>query len=132
MEQSSKEKSSWVSSIIEAIIKCIVYFALIMIMLEGVSRAYDFGNAVVNPKAMESEPGTIKTVTISEADTNESVARILSTLGLIESEWVFYVQQIFYEYEINPGNYQLSTSMNSKEILSIINQGQESGEDSES
>ena len=79
---------------------------------------------------MEAEPGTDRTVTISEGETASQAADQLAEAGLIKSKYVFMVQAIFYDYTIYPGTYELNTSMTSKEMLEQLStMPAEEGED---
>jgi cell division protein YceG involved in septum cleavage len=72
---------------------------------------------------MEAAPGTDKVVTITDGQSTGDVAYMLRNCGLIDSELTLQIQKRFYEYEFHPGTYALNTSMTSKEILQVLNEG---------
>ncbi len=48
------------------------------------------------------------------------MAKRLEQEGLISNRFALMVQAKFYEYDVGPGAYELSTSMTSKEMLRLI------------
>ncbi len=96
---------------------------VILLLAEGVSRGYAFGQSFFYQVPMEAAPGTDKVITITEADSDSEVIRTMKDLGLIDSELEARFQLFFYEYEIHPGTYTLNTSMTSKDMLQLIYEG---------
>ena len=110
--------------------KIIIYVAVGFLLYEGVTKGYAFGYEVFYPTAVEAEPGTDRTVAISEGETASQAADQLAEAGLIKSRYVFMVQAIFYDYTIYPGTYELNRSMTSKEVLEQLStMPAEEGED---
>ena len=69
---------------------------------------------------MEEEPGTGKTVVLDGDETVAEVGEILEEAGLIRDSRAFTIQAMVYEYEVQPGTYELNTSESSKEIIAIL------------
>lgn len=122
MSETTKEINKITGTIINISVKLIVYALVILLLYEGVTKGYQFGYEVFHTTAVEAAPGTEKTVVIEKGASAADVARLLKRTGLIKDELVFVIQAKFYEYDLNPGTYTLNTSMNSREMLEIINE----------
>ena len=48
------------------------------------------------------------------------MGEILEEAGLIRDSRAFTIQAMVYEYEVQPGTYELNTSESSKEIIAIL------------
>lgn len=102
--------------------KLILYALIILLLAEGVTRGYAFGHEIFYAKAMEAAPGHAASITIPKGQKSSVTISQLKDLGLIDNELAIQIQMKFYEYKIQPGTYELSTSMTSKEILQTLNQ----------
>ena len=74
-------------------------------------------------RLVEEAPGQRHDRDRLNQDTSVSeAAQMLADDGLINSEFAFIFQSMFYDYDaIYPGVYDLNTSMTSKEILQALN-----------
>lgn len=122
MSRITKEINKITGTIIGVSGKLILYAIVILLLFEGVSKGYAFGHDIFYARAMEAEPGTEKVVTISAEDSVSDAAQLLARQGLIDNQFAFQVQKLFYDYEIVPGTYTLNTSMTSKEILQTMDE----------
>lgn len=129
MSRITKEINKITGTIIGISGKLILYALVILLLLEGVSRGYDFGYAVVRPAPVEAAPGTDYQVTVPKGQTNSETIEMLHDMGLIENTLAAKFQLRFYEYEIYPGNYTLNTSMTSKEMFQLMNEKPEEEEE---
>ena len=122
MSNATREINRITTAIIRISMKLIVYALIILLLYEAVIKGYAFGHQIFYAEAMEEAPGHDMTVTI-EPDTSVSeAAQMLADDGLINSEFAFIFQSMFYDYDaIYPGVYDLNTSMTSKEILQALN-----------
>lgn len=122
MSRRTREINRVTTAVISVSLKTIILVLVALILYEGAVRGYAFGHEVFDPEAVSPPPGTEKTVEIGEGATAAETAAILKKAGLIEDELIFKIQARFYEYEIHPGSYTLSTAMTSKEMLQILNE----------
>jgi UPF0755 protein len=123
MSRVTNEINKVTGTIISVAGKLIFYAVVVLLLVEGCTRGYAFGHAIFCPTAMEATPGTDKVVTITDGQSTGDVASMLRSRGLIDSELILQIQKRFYEYEFHPGTYELNTSMTSKEILQVLNEG---------
>lgn len=117
MSDTTKDINRVTGAIIRVSLRMIIYALVVLLLFEGATAGFSFGYAVFAGRAVSQEPGITATVMVTEDQSTGEVGRMLEDMGLIESQYVFLVQAIFYEYEIYPGTYQLNTSMTSKEML---------------
>lgn len=117
MSDTTKDINRVTGAIIRVSLRLIIYALVVLLLFEGTTAGFSFGYAVFAGRAVSQEPGITATVMVTEDQSTGEVGRMLEDMGLIESQYVFLVQAIFYEYEIYPGTYQLNTSMTSKEML---------------
>jgi UPF0755 protein len=123
MSRVTNEINKVTGTIISVAGKLIFYAVVVLLLVEGCTRGYEFGHAIFYPTAMEAAPGTDKVVTITDDQSTGDVANMLRSRGLIDSELILQIQKRFYEYDFHPGTYELNTSMTSKEILQVLNEG---------
>lgn len=127
MSAGTKEINKITGMIIRISAKLIIYAAVLLLLYEGVTRGYTFGYEVFRPSPMAAPPGVDKVVSL-ESDSAQAAASQLKNLGLIPNEVLFLIQDQFYDYKIYSGTYTLNTSMDSKEILQILNENPEDEE----
>lgn len=124
-----KETKNVLLMILRVLGKIIIFFLLTVIFLTIIAKAYDLGYQIFNTPAIAQGEGYEITFTVSEGDSVGVVARNLESAGLIKDTTVFKLQKIFYQFKIKAGTYKLSTSKSSKEILQILNDGPQIGEE---
>ena len=127
MSQMTKEINAITGTIIGVSGKLILYALVTLLLVEGMTRGYAFGHEVFYATAMEPEPGVRYALTIPEGQDAAETARVLKDVGLIRNEYAVRIQMWFYDYEVYPGTYELSTAMTSKEILQQLNVKPETG-----
>lgn len=128
MGRITKEINKITGTIIGISGKLILYALVILLLVEGMSKGYEFGHEVFYSTAMEAAPGTEKVVTIPEGQRPSETIAMLHDVGLIGNQYAALIQMRFYEYEIYPGTYVLNTSMTPKDILQILNEKPEETE----
>ncbi|MDD3661227.1 MAG: hypothetical protein PHT89_10960 [Lachnospiraceae bacterium] len=100
--------------------------AILIVMVFGIYKmaigAYEFGYRVFAEPAMSEEPGITISVSITEDMDTMAVGKLLESKGLIRDARLFYVQEIVSEYKdkIQPGIFELKTSMTAEEILTVL------------
>ena len=127
MSRATKEINKITGTIISVSGKLIVYALVILLLYEGASKGFAFGHEIFDPTPVAAAPGIDKKITIAK-DTTVSEAADL----LLDNKFTFIIQSKFYDYEINPGDYTLNTSMTSKEMLAQINEAPEEEETDDS
>ena len=116
--------------IIKVSLKLIIIALLILVLYEGLHAGFNFGYEIFADVAMAPEPGVEVTIQISSDVSERQAGKLLRDKGLIHNAYAFWIQAIFYDYEIYPGTYTLNTSMTSREILDELSVKPEEGETS--
>ena len=101
----------------------LVFYALVLVLLVlGVRRTYEFGHDIFYAPAMEALPGTEKTVTLDGTESVADVGKLLEEAGLIRDHVAFSIQAKCYDYEVKKGSFSLNTSQKSKEIINTLDE----------
>lgn len=104
------------------IIKIVLAVAVIVIVFKLAVSAYDFGYQVFADLPVSDGEGRIVSVVVTEDQSSKELAKVLEQKGLINNAYVFYIQEQLSDYKdkIQPGVYELSTAMNSEEMLEVL------------
>lgn len=110
-------------NIIKKAIYLIAMVVIVILLVRGAAKAYDFGHAVFMDESITSkEDARDVTITIAEGDSVLDIGNMLERRGLIQDAYVFLAQSYCYEAgrKLVPGSYDLTTDMNAKEIMNAI------------
>lgn len=132
MSRTTREINRVTGTVINVSMKLILLALVCILMYEGVTRGYSFGHEIFDPTPMESGEGTAKQVTVEDGMSVMETGRLLEEKGLIQDAYVFLIESILYEYEIQPGTYTFRTTQTSMEILQMLSEGpkaEETGEE---
>lgn len=110
-------------------IKLIILLILVLIVQFIISSGYDFGYNLFAAPAMSSPPGREVTFIVEKGESTSDIIDELAEAGLIRDKFSFRCQIVFYDKILQPGEYILNTSMTSKEILLLLNDGPGSTEE---
>ena len=111
-----------IGSLAEAIIKIVVLVLIVSFVFRTAAAAYDYGFRVFAEEPMEAGEGRTISVSISGGDSAKEVGEMLQERGLIRDANLFRIQELLSEHhgKIQPGIYDLSTSMTAQDILAVI------------
>lgn len=79
--------------------------------------------------AMAAAPGRDMEIQVEAGASVSAVGKTLEKEGLINNQYSFIIQAMVYDYEIQPGDYILNTSMTSREILDILSEDAQEGKE---
>lgn len=104
------------------IVRIVVAAAVIAVVFKLAISAYDFGYQIFADVPMSEGSGRTVSVVVSEGQSSKELAKMLEQKGLIKDANVFYIQEQLSDYKdmIKPGTYELSTAMNSEQMLAIL------------
>lgn len=85
-------------------------------------KAYEFGYRIFAEEPMSAPPGRDINVVINESDSQDDIFLMLEDKGIIKDHLLFKVQKKLsaYKEDIEPGSYDLNTSLTTDEILKIL------------
>lgn len=105
------------------IIKTAAAVVIIIAVFRLAVSAYDFGYQVFADLPVSEGEGRIVSVVVTEGKSSRELSKELEEKGLIKSSYVFYIQEQLsddYKGKIQPGTYELSTAMNTEEMLEVL------------
>ena len=116
----------------KTIFKVTIYVVLALVLFYGCSYAYEYGQKVFEAKGVDDEPGEDITITIKNGTTVKQLGGILEDYGIIEDDFIFYLQTKVFEYKtVIPGTYVLNTSYSGEKIIAVLSEGSTSDEEGE-
>lgn len=104
------------------IIKIVVAVIIIVSVFRLAVYAYDFGYQVFADVPVSEGEGMVVSVVVSEGQSSREFAKMLEQRGLIHDANAFYIYERLSDYKdkLQPGVYELSTSMKAEEMLEIV------------
>ncbi|MDE7417589.1 MAG: endolytic transglycosylase MltG [Lachnospiraceae bacterium] len=104
------------------IIKIALAAVVIVVVFRLAVYAYDFGYQVFADIPVSEGEGRIVSVVISEGQSSRDLAKMLEQKGLVNDANAFYIYERLSDYKdmLQPGVYELSTSMKAEEMLEIV------------
>ena len=111
-----------IGSIVEMVIKIVVFIFIAMFVVGTATAAYDYGFRVFAEKPIDVGEGRTISVSIGSTDSAKEVGEMLQQRGLIRDANLFRIQELLSENHgmIQPGIYDLSTAMTAQEMLAVI------------
>ena len=112
-------------SLAAAVIKLAVAVLVVLLVYKIAVSAYTFGFRIFAEKPMTEGEGITVTVVYSETDSIKDLGQKLYDQGLIRDTKLFYFHEMFSDYHgiVQPGVYQLNTSMTVEEMLEKVRKG---------
>lgn len=120
-------------STVQIIVKVVVFAYIIMYIFRTATAAYDYGYRVFAEEPISSGEGRIISVYIEGDESALDVGNMLQEKGLIRDGRLFMIQELLSEHHgnIQPGVYDLNTSMTAQEMLEVIAVKPETDEETE-
>ena len=117
----------------QIIFKVVLFTFLIMYIFRTATLAYDYGYRVFTEPPLSFGEGRIISVYIEDGSSALEVGEMLQDKGLIRDGRLFMVQELLSEHhgKIQPGIYDLNTTMTAQEMLEVIAQEPETDEETE-
>lgn len=111
-----------VISILETVVKVVIAVFIIKFVYNAAVEAYDFGYRVFAEEPVTVGEGRTISIYVKEDESVRDVGADLEKKGLIRDGNLFFVQELLSEHhgKIQPGIYDLNTSMSSEEMLAIM------------
>lgn len=126
---------SIIGSTVELIIKAIALVFAVTYILRIATAAYDYGYRIFTETPVSQGEGRIISISVDDPVSVKDVGRVLEERGLIRDANLFVIQELVSENhgKIQPGIYDLSTSMTAQEMLEVMAaEAPEEGEEEES
>ena len=120
-----------VASIFSVAIKVVIIIISAMYIYKYALVAYDYGYRIFSEKPMSSGEGRVVTVTVNSEMDIEDIGTLLENKGLIRDAILFRLQERLSENhgKIQPGTYDLKTSMTAEEMIVVMSASEDDSED---
>ena len=111
-----------VISVFSTVFKIVLAIIIVMLVYKWSLMAYDYGQRVFNEPPMSAGSGRTVTIVVNEGDTAKEIGEKLEKNGLIRDAMLFRIQEMLsaYKDEMQPGTYELNTSMKTEEMMEIM------------
>lgn len=111
-----------VGSVFSVALKIIIAVILIMLVYKYAIQGYEYGYRIFGEPAMTTGEGRTVTITVNEGDSVKNIAQTLETNGLVREAKLFELQEKVSEYKnmLQPGVYELNTSMTAEEMMAVM------------
>ena len=111
-----------VISVFSTVFKIVLAIIIVMLVYKWSLQAYDYGQRVFNEPPVSAGSGRAITVVVNEGDTAKEIGAMLEKKGLIRDAMLFRIQEMLsaYKDELQPGTYELNTSMTTEEMMEIM------------
>ncbi len=117
----------------ELIVKVAALIFIVTFIYKTAVAAYDYGYRVFAEEPVTEGEGRTISVYVEEVDSVSDIGKMLQEKGLIRDAGLFTIQELLSENhgKIQPGIYDLNTSMTSQEMLAIMSASYEEEEPEE-
>ncbi|MCM1262343.1 MAG: endolytic transglycosylase MltG [Butyrivibrio sp.] len=114
-----------IGSIVETCIKIVAVIFIVMFVYDIAVKAYDYGYRVFAEEPMTFGEGRTISIYVKSEDSVKDIGVNLQEKGLIRDSNLFYIQELLSEYhgKIQPGIYDLNTSMKPEEMMAVMSAG---------
>ena len=119
-----------VISVFSTVFKIVLAIIIVMLVYKWSMMAYDYGQRVFNEPPMSAGSGRTVSVVVNEGDTAKEIGIMLEKKGLIRDAALFRIQEMLsaYKDELQPGTYELNTSMTTETMMQIMSMQAEEAE----
>lgn len=111
-----------IGSVIETIIKVVVVVFLIMFVYDKALQAYDYGYRIFAETPLTVGEGRTISIAVEQDESVKDIGEKLQQRGLIRDANLFFFQELVSEHhgQIQPGIYDLNTSMTTEEMITVM------------
>lgn len=111
-----------IGATVELIVKVVVFVVICMFILNTSVKAYEYGYRVFAEDPVSAGEGRTISVIVEETDSVSDIGEMLEEKGLIRDAKLFIVQELLSEQhgKLQPGIYDLNTSMTAEEMLAVM------------
>lgn len=115
----------------ELIIKVVAFAFIVMFIFRTATTAYDYGYRVFAEEPVSVGEGRTISVYVEENASPKEVGEMLQEKGLIRDANLFVIQELLSKShgKIQPGIYDLNTSMTGEEMLAVMSAAAEEVEE---
>lgn len=114
--------TSIIAAVAGAIFRVVVAVAVVYLIYKGTGICYDYGYRIFTEPAVSSGEGRTVTVTITPDMSALEIGELFESRGLVRDSKLFVLQYYLSEYvkEVEPGTFELSTSMTVEDMMAAM------------
>lgn len=118
---------------IELIFKVVIFVFIVMFIFRTSVTAYNYGFRVFAEEPMSLGEGRTISVYVENVDSVKEIGKMLQERGLIRDANLFVIQEFLSENhgKLQPGIYDLNTTMTSQEMIAVMAAQPETEEEEE-
>lgn len=122
-----------IGATIELIFKVVIFVFIVMFIFRTSVTAYNYGFRVFAEEPMSLGEGRTISVYVENVDSVKEIGKMLQERGLIRDANLFVIQEFLSENhgKLQPGIYDLNTTMTSQEMLAVMAAQTETEEEEE-
>lgn len=111
-----------IGSMVELIIKVAALLFIASYIIKAATAAHDYGYRIFTEEPISLGEGRTISVSVEEPVSVRDVGQMLQERGLIRDANLFVIQELLSEDhgKIQPGIYDLSTSMTAQEMMAVM------------
>lgn len=113
---------SIIGSTVELIIKVVALVFIASYIIKAAAAAYDYGYRIFTEAPVSLGEGRVISVIVEDPVSVKDIGKMLEERGLIRDANLFVIQELLSEDhgKIQPGIYDLSTSMTAQEMMAVM------------
>ncbi len=122
-----------IGATIELIFKVVIFVFIVMFIFRTSVTAYNYGFRVFAEEPMSLGEGRTISVYVENVDSVKEIGKMLQERGLIRDANLFVIQEFLSENhgKLQPGIYDLNTTMTSQEMIAVMAAQPETEEEEE-
>ncbi len=122
-----------IGATIELIFKVVIFVCIVMFIFRTSVTAYNYGFRVFAEEPMSLGEGRTISVYVENVDSVKEIGKMLQERGLIRDANLFVIQEFLSENhgKLQPGIYDLNTTMTSQEMIAVMAAQPETEEEEE-
>lgn len=122
-----------IGATVELIFKVVIFVFIVMFIFRTSVTAYNYGFRVFAEEPMSLGEGRTISVYVENVDSVKEIGKMLQERGLIRDANLFVIQEFLSENhgKLQPGIYDLNTTMTSQEMLAVMAAQPETEEEEE-
>ncbi len=122
-----------IGATVELIFKVVIFVCIVMFIFRTSVTAYNYGFRVFAEEPMSLGEGRTISVYVENVDSVKEIGKMLQERGLIRDANLFVIQEFLSENhgKLQPGIYDLNTTMTSQEMIAVMAAQPETEEEEE-
>lgn len=128
------KSGSIVAAVLGAVFRVLFVILAVYVIYQGALKCYDYGYRIFTEPAVSVGEGRSVTVAVTKEMSARDIGRLFENKGLVKDGRLFMFQYYLSEYlaDVEPGVFELNTSMTAEDMMAVMagaNEEEETEED---